>query len=149
MAQLHSTCTAPPHLGVRHERGELLAGRGGARGVVGGAEEDDVGVLRRGVAVQVEFESKGLKPGNHISGARVETGRFKLCDNWTGFNLYSPRRGEVGEELVVGGAREVRDVAVLLAGVVEAVGLAQHHGGVHVGGVRRVLHRDVAVRAQE
>jgi hypothetical protein len=31
----------------------------------------------RGVAVQVAFESKGLKPVFHFTGARVETGRFQ------------------------------------------------------------------------
>jgi hypothetical protein len=29
-----------------------------------------------GVAVQVEFESKGLKPGYHLIGSRVETRRL-------------------------------------------------------------------------
>jgi hypothetical protein len=30
-----------------------------------------------GVAVQVAFDSKGLKPGNHFTGSRVETRRFR------------------------------------------------------------------------
>jgi hypothetical protein len=31
----------------------------------------------QGVAVQVEFESKGLKPVSHLIGSRVETRRFQ------------------------------------------------------------------------
>jgi hypothetical protein len=35
------------------------------------------------VAVQVAFESKGLKPGYHFIGSRVETRRFQaLWVNW-------------------------------------------------------------------
>jgi hypothetical protein len=48
------------HLRADHRRGNAL-----------GVEE-----ARHDVAVQVEFESKGLKPGNHMSPSRVETRRF-------------------------------------------------------------------------
>jgi hypothetical protein len=34
-------------------------------------------LLRLGVAVQVECESKGLKSGNYFIGSRVETGHFQ------------------------------------------------------------------------
>jgi hypothetical protein len=37
----------------------------------------------RDVAVKSAFESKGLKPGYHFIGSRVETGRFRaLWGNW-------------------------------------------------------------------
>jgi hypothetical protein len=32
--------------------------------------------------VQVAFESKVLKPGNHLIGARLKPGAFKLWVNW-------------------------------------------------------------------
>jgi hypothetical protein len=44
---------------------------------------------RRCVAVHVAFESKGLKPGYHITGSRVGTRRLSSYGS-TGFNLDSP-----------------------------------------------------------
>jgi hypothetical protein len=45
-------------------------------------------VEARDVAVQVAFESKGLKPDFHFIGSRVETGRYQAMGH-TGFNLYT------------------------------------------------------------
>jgi hypothetical protein len=45
--------------------------------------------LHRGVAVQVAFESIGLKPGFHFIGSRVETRRFQARGS-AGFNVCSP-----------------------------------------------------------
>mmetsp|Transcript_23618 Transcript_23618/g.51548 ORF Transcript_23618/g.51548 Transcript_23618/m.51548 type:complete len:504 (+) Transcript_23618:136-1647(+) len=90
-------------LGERHQLLQLLASRRGAGGVVGGAEEDDVG-------------AGGV--------------------------------GEVGEEAVLHGALHVRDVVELLGLLVVGPGVARHHGGVHVRGVSRVLHRHADALAE-
>jgi hypothetical protein len=72
---------------ARSNRGAGGGGVGGVVGVVGGGavhDGRDEGQqerhgLTRAVAVQVECESKGLKPGYHISGSRVGSpGAFKL-----------------------------------------------------------------------
>jgi hypothetical protein len=43
-----------------------------------GVHNHDARLVRnRSVAVQVEIESETLKPGDHISGSRVETRRFQ------------------------------------------------------------------------
>jgi hypothetical protein len=44
------------------------------------------------VALQVAFESKGLKPGYHISGSRVETRRFQAMGQLHPTCTASPRR---------------------------------------------------------
>jgi hypothetical protein len=61
MGKLDSALVQPPHLGS----GGSERGGGGARAQ-----------RRRAVAARVDpFESKGLKPGYHISGSRVEIRR--------------------------------------------------------------------------
>jgi hypothetical protein len=85
MGQLDSTCTGA-HQGQRLHGGDFLRLDGDA---AGDRRPDGVeksfdcshvfdGRVRLGVAVQqVEFESKSLKPGDHISGSRVETRQFQ------------------------------------------------------------------------
>jgi hypothetical protein len=52
---------------------------------------------RLAVAVQVDFESKGLKPAYRISGSRVETRRFQAL--WVNsIQLVQPRLDEVVRE---------------------------------------------------
>jgi hypothetical protein len=78
---------------------------GGAPGL------DDVHEDVHNVAVQVEFESKILKPGYHLTGSTVETRRFQGM-NKLDSTLYSPttngvlffiRSGHFGSR-VLGGA---------------------------------------------
>jgi hypothetical protein len=73
-------------------------------------------VVRQGVAVQVDpFESKGLKPGYHITGARVETRRFQARGELQYFNALQPHQGVARAEPLVApgdGARERPLVAV-------------------------------------
>jgi hypothetical protein len=64
---------------VQPHRGDAELGRRGDEGLDGGVE-------RRGVAVQVAFESKFLKPGFHLIGSMVETRRFQ-ANSETGFSL--------------------------------------------------------------
>jgi hypothetical protein len=49
------------------------------------------GGLRHGVAAQVAFESKGLKPDSHLIGSRFETRRFQAMGQWIQF--VQPHRG--------------------------------------------------------
>jgi hypothetical protein len=53
-------------------------------------------LVARGVAVQVAFESKVLKPGNHLIGSGLKPGAFKLWVNW--IQLALPHRGVHGVE---------------------------------------------------
>jgi hypothetical protein len=67
MGQGESTCTAPPLVcRLVFQLGEFLVIHGGGGG-------DDVGGARlRDVAVQVAFESKGLRPFFHFIGSRSQ-----------------------------------------------------------------------------
>ena len=72
-------------------------------------------VVRQGVAVQVAFESKGLKPGYHVTGSRVETRRFQARGELQYFNVLQPHQGVARAEPLVAprdGARERPLVAV-------------------------------------
>jgi hypothetical protein len=98
MGQLSSTCTAPPCRGCP------------PRCASGGPAE---AARCRSVAVQVGIRMQNLKPGDHISGARVETGCFQ-AQGATAFNLYSPTEEE--DAVVDAGVDGlVQDVAVQVA----------------------------------
>jgi hypothetical protein len=45
------------------------------------------------VAVQVAFESKSLKPGNHLIGSRLKPGAFQLWVKLDSTCTAPPRRG--------------------------------------------------------
>jgi hypothetical protein len=91
MAQVHSTCTAPPPHPLRGpdpfavpcEGVRDVPGHGVAQPHLRAARPNrDEAVRgrvgRRGVAVQVEFEKANfVKPGFHFIGARVEARRFQ------------------------------------------------------------------------
>jgi hypothetical protein len=86
MGQRHLSCTAP-HLAVHGE--ERLARRRLGRLAAHEVHHfilHDLPHLR--VAVQAEFESRGLKPVLHYTGSRVETRRLSSYGS-TGFNLHS------------------------------------------------------------
>jgi hypothetical protein len=76
---------------------------------------------RRGVVDRVEFESKGLKPGNHIPGSRFETRRLS---GWVrgSQQLVQPRRGVCRCGVVCGVRFEDVVVVVVLYGLALGVG---------------------------
>ena len=55
-------------------------------------------------------------------------------------DIGSEGRGEIWEEVILGGARHVHDAIVLLGALVETLMTTSHHGGVHVHRVRWILH---------
>jgi hypothetical protein len=85
MGQLDSTCTAPlfPHLAPLLD--EV------ARRLVLAPVRQAVRALGVGGTSYI-CESKGLKPGFHFIGSRVETRRFQALWVTTGFNLYGINR---------------------------------------------------------
>jgi hypothetical protein len=91
---VYSPTTAVSHGAVLQEAEDVraVAGRGGEAVRV-------VGVVRRqarGVAAQAAFASKGLKPGYHFIGSRVEETRlfFELRGNYWIHQLAPPHRDD-------------------------------------------------------
>jgi hypothetical protein len=91
--QLESTLVQPP---PEEASGWEVSGRSAARRRVGAGAAAGAGAGTRCSAVQVAFESKGLKPGFHFLGSRVETRRFQAMGLNCTQRVQPPPRSVVG-----------------------------------------------------
>jgi hypothetical protein len=95
MGQLDSTCRAPPRSATA--AGRRLFNLNHRRNGVSHQLTHNLHLRhhRLDVTAQVVFESKGLKPGDHFMGPRVETRRLSSYGP-AGFNLHKPHLDRLG-----------------------------------------------------
>jgi hypothetical protein len=89
-------CSGASGRGVPPRMSAIVGAHAGAwsRSRFSAAAAARVSLMRLGVAVQIAFERKGLKPGFHVTLSRVETRRFQAMGQLSSTCSAPPRRQE-------------------------------------------------------
>lgn len=132
-------------LGKGHELLELAPCRSGTRGVVGRAEEDDVGTGDLSRCRGKEGFGAGQRRENGLAWSGPENCNSRLLEVRAAPRNTPSHRGQIWEEVILWAARHVGDAIVVCA--VELASHAHDDRGIHIHGVRRVLQGAAAKRA--